>query len=451
MMSDLSLWLPALCACIVSCLACLALRHCCHGRPWTLDHNASDRRKVHVAPVPRLGGLGFVISLMVASMLLEAHERTWALGLLAVALLVCCAGFAEDVWRCLSPRVRLLCAALAAVMAYTVFPEFRVRDLALPGTAWLFELPGISLFFTVLVVSGFTHSMNLIDGLNGLASLTALAIVSAISIVAGMCGDALLVKMGLVLGGAVLGFVPWNFPRARLFLGDGGAYLLGFLLAELAVGVVQRNPGISPWFACVALLYPTWETLFSLWRRRVVRRQAAMQADGLHLHHLIYKRVFRRNGVNHDFHHALTSLTVSGVAALLATAAVLWCSTTPVLYVVAGGFVVWYGAVYRSLVRWSTPRAKRTNVLGAWSLTPHVRRPPLGPLDCETAASFSAREGMLHRRPAALSARLGRGESAAPSLGLRGDRATDGDGDHRPGHGRADTLQPPCSGDSLRF
>src|SRR5699024_9358422 len=85
----------------------------------------------------------------------------------------------------------------------------------------------------------------------------------------------------------------WNFPYGRVFLGDGGAYFLGFMLAQLAVQLVVRNPGVSPVYALAVLFYPVFETLFSIWRRRVIRGTPVDQPDALHLHQLIFRRVVR--------------------------------------------------------------------------------------------------------------------------------------------------------------
>lgn len=349
-MNGIPVWLSALSALGVSCLVCTIIHRL--SRRFKLrgmDDPGRARRKVHTHPVPRLGGIGLAISLVVACALFPVTDCAWAWSVAVLSLPVFCVGLAEDLGYRILARTRLGWTAVAAVAAYTLFPEFRVQGLDLPGTAWLFQMPGVSLLFTVVVVSGFTHSINIIDGLNGLAGITILLIASAVSAVAWTVGDAQVGTMSLVVAGGTLGFLLLNFPKARVFLGDGGAYLLGFLTAELSVAVVQRNSPVSPWFACVALLYPVWETLFSIWRRRVLHHKPAMTADGLHLHHLIYKRLFQRNGRNHELHNAAAALTVVGLPALTVVAASVWWSQTPHLQLVALGFMAVYGVLYRAL------------------------------------------------------------------------------------------------------
>src|SRR5258707_10042434 len=93
--------------------------------------------------------------------------------------------------------------------------------------------------------------------------------------------------------GAGLEFMAWNYPKGKIFLGDGGAYLLGFWLAELAVLLVARNPDVSPWFPLLLLVYPIFETLFSIYRRCFLHGRSSGDADALHFHQLIYKRLAR--------------------------------------------------------------------------------------------------------------------------------------------------------------
>jgi UDP-N-acetylmuramyl pentapeptide phosphotransferase/UDP-N-acetylglucosamine-1-phosphate transferase len=93
--------------------------------------------------------------------------------------------------------------------------------------------------------------------------------------------------------GALLGFLVWNYPKGKIFLGDGGAYLLGFWLAEISVLLVVRHPEVSPWFPMLLLVYPIFETLFSMYRRKVIQGQSPGHPDRQHLHQVIYMRLKR--------------------------------------------------------------------------------------------------------------------------------------------------------------
>jgi UDP-N-acetylmuramyl pentapeptide phosphotransferase/UDP-N-acetylglucosamine-1-phosphate transferase len=146
---------------------------------------------------------------------------------------------------------------------------------------------------TVLVVTGVSNAINIIDGFNGLASMCVLMMVASIAYVAFQVGDSFVVTAALITIGAVLGFFVWNFPAGLIFLGDGGAYLIGFLLAELSVLLLVRNAGVSPMFPLLLCAYPIFETIFTMYRRKFVRGVPTAAPDGIHLHTLIHRRVMR--------------------------------------------------------------------------------------------------------------------------------------------------------------
>jgi UDP-N-acetylmuramyl pentapeptide phosphotransferase/UDP-N-acetylglucosamine-1-phosphate transferase len=91
--------------------------------------------------------------------------------------------------------------------------------------------------------------------------------------------------------GALAGFLCWNYPRGQIFLGDSGAYFVGFMYAELAIRLVTRNPDISAWYVVVLAAYPIVDTLIAMYRRGFVRRRPLMAPDALHLHSLVFRRV----------------------------------------------------------------------------------------------------------------------------------------------------------------
>ena len=122
----------------------------------------------------------------------------------------------------------------------------------------------------------------------------------AIAYVANQVGDDTVATLALMGAGAVLGFFFWNFPGGLIFLGDGGAYFLGFYAAELGILLLARNPGVSPLCPLLICIYPVFETLFTMYRRKVLRGRAMGLADGVHLHSLIYRRILRWAVGTHD-------------------------------------------------------------------------------------------------------------------------------------------------------
>jgi UDP-N-acetylmuramyl pentapeptide phosphotransferase/UDP-N-acetylglucosamine-1-phosphate transferase len=104
-----------------------------------------------------------------------------------------------------------------------------------------------------------------------------------------------LLYLSLTLTFALIGFFFWNLPFGYIFLGDGGAYLLGFLAGLLGVLVVERHPEVSPWFPLLLLLYPIYETIFSIIRKKFMRNASPFEPDPIHLHMLFYKRLIKPN------------------------------------------------------------------------------------------------------------------------------------------------------------
>src|SRR4029453_11618913 len=122
-----------------------------------------------------------------------------------------------------------------------------------------------------------------------------------------------------------------------IFLGDGGAYLLGFLLAELSLLLLHRNPIVSPMFALLLCSYPIFETIFTMYRRKIVRGTATAAPDGIHLHTLIHRRVVRWL-VDDSEERRLTA------------------RNSMVLSIFLLSFIVLYTLLYRSIVRFKTPK-----------------------------------------------------------------------------------------------
>jgi UDP-N-acetylmuramyl pentapeptide phosphotransferase/UDP-N-acetylglucosamine-1-phosphate transferase len=315
-------------------------------------------QKWHRHPTPRTGGLAMALGMMLGIVWLMhlGYVSAPDTGLLALAILpVLIAGAVEDLRRHVPPLWRALATVLAAALAVWLLGASVHRIGLWPFDAWLQAWPVLGWLIAVVAIGALPHAINMIDGYNGLAGMVSFMIFGAIGYVAFKVSDVQIMALSLAAIGALLGFLFWNWPRGQIFLGDTGAYLLGFWMALLSVLLVARNPAVSPWFALMVLMYPVWELLYSLWRRKF-RQRAGTAPDTLHLHHLVYWRLTRL--LDHDDHpdprlrrNAATSPYLWAVAAFSVGPAMLWWNSTPILMLCSAAFVTLYLLAYRLLVQ----------------------------------------------------------------------------------------------------
>jgi UDP-N-acetylmuramyl pentapeptide phosphotransferase/UDP-N-acetylglucosamine-1-phosphate transferase len=268
------------------CLTLIIVRSAKSHAHLSHDHDLSGPQKFHVHPVPRIGGLGIV-----AGALARATGGQ-AFVLLACGLPALLAGLTEDLTKSVTPARRLLATAVSALLAVWLLDAVLVRT-AIPGLDWVVSFPIAAALVSVFVVAGVANSVNIIDGFNGLASMCGVLILLCLAYVGFQVDDLLVAWLAVAGVGALLGFFVWNFPAGLIFLGDGGAYFLGFYIAEVAILLLHRNPTVSPMFPLLLCIYPVFETVFSIYRRRFLRAMPPSMPDGIHLHSLIYRRVMR--------------------------------------------------------------------------------------------------------------------------------------------------------------
>jgi UDP-N-acetylmuramyl pentapeptide phosphotransferase/UDP-N-acetylglucosamine-1-phosphate transferase len=263
---------------------------------FTGDSQLNLPQKIHREDIPRIGGLaivgGFVISLVHLVWFganPPAVSATTASLLLAGLAPIALAGFGEDITKRVGPQMRLGWMALGSLILLTSNHLWLDR-IGVPFLDPIFSNWGIAIAFSVFACIGATNAYNLIDGLNGLLAGVSLITLAAIAWVAATLGDQKIFALAVLLGVAMIGWLPFNWPKARLFAGDGGAYSIGFLTAALLLLLIQRNPQVSPWFGLTAAALPIWETLYSIWRRSRSGLKT-MEPDQSHLHQLVRTRL----------------------------------------------------------------------------------------------------------------------------------------------------------------
>ncbi|MDB5809347.1 MAG: glycosyl transferase family 4 [Betaproteobacteria bacterium] len=270
-------------------------------RPSAHAHAArsesSSESKMH--GLNRAGGIGVAAGLLISLLARLFAEAPYAIAsahmgltLLVAVLPIFAAGLLEDFTQRIGIWARLLAALASALLAGWMLGAWIPRFDFAPLDA-VIAFPLVSALLTCVLVAGVTHAFNIIDGFNGLAGGVAALILLGIAYVAFKAGDIAVLAAALTAVGAIAGFMLLNFPRGLIYLGDGGAYLLGFWIGVLLVMLIARNPDVSAWFPVLLCSYPVCELLFSIYRRVVIRRAHPGLPDVAHLHHLIYMRLVR--------------------------------------------------------------------------------------------------------------------------------------------------------------
>jgi UDP-N-acetylmuramyl pentapeptide phosphotransferase/UDP-N-acetylglucosamine-1-phosphate transferase len=326
------------------------------------DHDLGGVQKVHALAVPRVGGLATVAGVglgLLAFWFLfpkEIHrERVMAIMLLVLAgAPAFLAGMAEDLTKRISVRVRLVATFASALIASALLGA-TVNNLDIWGVDNLLQIAPVAILVTALVVAGGANAVNIIDGFNGLAGSVITIMALALAAIAVQHNDAFVATLGVLGAGSAVGFLLVNWPRGKLFLGDGGAYFLGFWVAETAVLLLVRNAGVNAWQVLSICAYPVIEVLFSIYRRRIIQQVSPGAPDRLHLHTLVYRRVVRKLIKVEPPQAWLRNATTAGVIvpwiAMMALGSVLVGESMLAAMALVAFQVVFYIAVYGRLVR----------------------------------------------------------------------------------------------------
>ena len=316
-----------------------------HGR-YSFD-SVVGVQKVHHEQVPRIGGLAIFFGFVLGQGLIYESAQGVLESTLALVLIAFSFGLLEDLTKTVPVALRLWATMVPGVVGYFL-TGYTLNQF---GYGWLdliLHWPLVSIAFTAFAICGVTHAINMIDGFNGLASWTALWILTGITLIALSVGDLPIAMTAAIMMAATLGFVVLNWPWGKLFLGDGGAYLLGVSIAWLCVMLVSRNPQVSP-FACLVLCsYPIIEVLYSI-TRRAKARMASGRPDRLHLHQLIAITLIypRLHAMSPVCKNSLTGLLVSSFSIPAMALAIIYAQNQAVLVCLFGVMTIGYILLYR--------------------------------------------------------------------------------------------------------
>lgn len=253
-----------------------------------------DGRRMHKKPIARLGGLAIVAGFFVSiiyNVTVAAFDKApifllnnQLLGFLAGAVIVVAMGVIDDIFT-LRARYKLIFQVAAA--AIVIFTGTRIENVTNPFAATGMSTLNITVSYiiTILWIVGITNALNLIDGLDGLAAGVSSIASFSLFVVSMIIGDSNAALLTAVLTGATLGFLPYNFNPAKIFMSDTGAQFLGFSLSFISIqGSLKSYATISIAIPLLVLGLPLFDTIFAI-IRRVGTKKPIMEADRGHLHH----------------------------------------------------------------------------------------------------------------------------------------------------------------------
>ena len=247
------------------------------------DANDTKPQGFHKDDTPRAGGIGILAGLILITFV------PLGIKFLLSIILAFISGIFEDFHNSLSPKLRLLLQLIAATSA-VVLADAVVTYLGL-GISMPYWL---AVIFSIFAIVGMMNAVNIIDGFNGLAAGIILLILLSFAIVSYQNNNLDILLIISITSGATIGFMILNFPLGKIFLGDGGAYMLGFIVAIIGIFLASKYESVSPWYILAIFIYPVWEVIFSISRRILIGR-SALEADANHLHTLIYKNITQNN------------------------------------------------------------------------------------------------------------------------------------------------------------
>ncbi len=276
-----------------------------------------DDRKVHKEPIPYLGGAAIYASAILTMLIFSDLDRT-AISIMLGGTVIFFVGLIDDI-KDISPKIKLAGQIIAALIAVYGGAKINYITNPLPGYDVIY-LEYLTIPISVIWIVGITNTINLIDGIDGLASGVATISASTMMFIAAISGfDFILVECAVVAG-ASLGFLPYNFNPAKIFMGDTGALFLGYMLAVISIlGVMKIVTSATIIIMILVLGIPLFDTSFAI-IRRIRNKKPIMEADRGHVHHRLLAKGFSQRQ---------TVLILYIVSIMFGAAAILFADSEP--------------------------------------------------------------------------------------------------------------------------
>jgi UDP-GlcNAc:undecaprenyl-phosphate GlcNAc-1-phosphate transferase len=251
------------------------------------------KRHIHTTPIPKFGGIAIALSVFIISAFIFSIDRVIASFLASTALMLLL-GIIDDV-KGAKWNLKLL-LSLGATSIFIFGSGIWIKSLGnLFGTGEI-QLGLWGIPFTYFAVFGVINAINLIDGLDGLASGVSSIAFTSFAVFAYMSGNNTVFYLSLINLGATLGLLRYNYPKAKIFIGDSGSLFIGFSLSVLAILLTQGSNTIKPMVPVLILGIPIFDTL-RVMIIRIIHKRNPFHGDKTHLHHLMHRSGIPTNQV----------------------------------------------------------------------------------------------------------------------------------------------------------
>jgi len=317
---------------LISLFTLIVIIYFSHKHNLFIDDAKSDKpQNYHTESTPRAGGIGIMLGIFF--MILFPLGFKFILPL----TLAFFSGIFEDFHNSLSARRRLFLQILAALSAiWLTGSVVTYLGLGINMPYWM------GVIFSLFAIVGMMNAINIIDGFNGLASGIILLILLSFAITSYGQNNMEILNVILITAGSTFAFFILNFPKGKIFLGDGGAYLLGLIIAIIGIFMASKYESISPWYIIALFIYPVWEVLFSIIRKLFIGL-SPMQPDSYHLHMLVYRQITHNN--------PLTTLFIIGMTLPFMTLSTIYPNKSITNIAIALCFIVFYLILYSYLYK----------------------------------------------------------------------------------------------------
>jgi len=303
-------------------------------------------QSTHTRLTPRVGGIAIFGALGLSVLLAPEHIAGRYTDLVLATSILFVVALLEDLGFHVSARKRLL-AAMAASLVVILHLGILIPRTEIPGLDFVLDYWIIGAPVTLLITVGMSNAFNMIDGVNGLSALAAITAALALSQISYLAEYTAMVHLTTMLAAAILGVFLLNYPFGVIFLGDAGAYTLGFVLSWFGISILLNASGVSPWALLLTMFWPVADMCLAIIRRSQ-RKADTMAADRLHVHQMVMRAleicILGRN--RRTLANPLTTLVLAPVVIAPPLAGVLFWNQSLLAFVSVVIFSALFAASY---------------------------------------------------------------------------------------------------------